>query len=89
MMHASFPEETRLLQTAFATMGGISGAYVLGDALKGLQWHVFVARSAAAQQQPVSRTQTQCKDDACRSHIAITSESVWPLLVCMFLLCAA
>ena len=54
MMHASFPEETRLLQTAFASMGGISGAYVLGDALKGLQWHVFVARSAAAQQQPVS-----------------------------------
>ena len=54
MMHGSFPEETRLLQTAFASMGGISGAYVLGDALKGLQWHVFVARSAAAQQQPVS-----------------------------------
>jgi hypothetical protein len=53
-MHASFPEETRLLQTAFSTMGGISGAYVLGDALRGLQWHVFVAQSAAAQQQPVS-----------------------------------
>ncbi len=47
-MHADFTHETRLLQSTFATMGGISGAYVLGDALRGLQWHVFVAHSAAA-----------------------------------------
>lgn len=47
-MHASFPEETSLLQSAFATMGGISGAYVLGDTLRGLQWHVFVAQTATA-----------------------------------------
>lgn len=53
-MHASFPEETCLLQSAFATMGGISGAYVLGDTLRGLQWHVYVAQGAAAEQQPVS-----------------------------------
>ena len=40
--------ETRLLQTAFASMGGIAGAYVLGDTLAGLQWHVFVAQGANA-----------------------------------------
>ncbi len=27
-------------------MGGSRGAYVLGDALRGLQWHVFVADAA-------------------------------------------
>lgn len=55
-MHASFPEETSLLQSAFATMGGISGAYVLGDTLRGLQWHIFVAQSdaAIAEHKPVS-----------------------------------
>lgn len=47
-MHASFADETELLQMAFATMGGISSAYVLGDILAGLQWHVFVAHGAEA-----------------------------------------
>lgn len=47
-MHACFPGETELLQTAFKTMGGISGAYVLGDLLSGLQWHVFVMHGAQA-----------------------------------------
>lgn len=47
-MHGCFSGETQLLQSAFKSMGGISGAYVLGDLLSGLQWHVFVAHGAAA-----------------------------------------
>lgn len=47
-MHASFADETEKLQQAFASMGGISSAYVLGDILAGLQWHVFVVHGASA-----------------------------------------
>lgn len=38
----SFEHECADLKAAFASLGSIS-AYVLGDALNGLQWHVFVA----------------------------------------------
>ncbi|KAL6769050.1 DCA1 [Auxenochlorella protothecoides x Auxenochlorella symbiontica] len=48
--HASFEAETAALRAAFAALP-LASAYVLGDALAGLQWHVFaagVARGAAA-----------------------------------------
>ena len=45
-IHASFTAETAVLRKQFAGMGGSRGAYVLGDALRGLQWHVFVADAA-------------------------------------------
>ncbi|RMZ54438.1 hypothetical protein APUTEX25_002014 [Auxenochlorella protothecoides] len=48
--HASFEAETAVLRAAFAALP-LASAYVLGDALAGLQWHVFaagVARGAAA-----------------------------------------
>lgn len=47
-MHAGFAREARTLQSAFGSMGSVPAAYVLGDALMGLQWHVFVVQSAAA-----------------------------------------
>ena len=58
--------ETALLRKQFAGMGGSRGAYVLGDALRGLQWHVFVADATggsdpaplAAQMPPSSRAAT-------------------------------
>lgn len=43
--HCSFEHECAVLQEAFGRLGRTS-AYVLGDALNGLQWHVFVAGAA-------------------------------------------
>ncbi|PSC69452.1 ornithine decarboxylase [Micractinium conductrix] len=40
--HTSFEQECDSLKSAFAGLGS-SSAYVLGDGLNGLQWHVFVA----------------------------------------------
>jgi hypothetical protein len=40
--HTSFDEECAALRAAFASLPS-SSAYVLGDGLNGLQWHVFVA----------------------------------------------
>lgn len=40
--HTSFDQECDALKSAFAGLGS-SSAYVLGDGLNGLQWHVFVA----------------------------------------------
>ena len=46
-MHGSFEAECALLHEQFGRLGRTS-AYVLGDALNGLQWHVFVAGPGAA-----------------------------------------
>jgi hypothetical protein len=40
--HTSFDAECCALRCAFGSLGS-SSAYVLGDGLNGLQWHVFVA----------------------------------------------
>jgi hypothetical protein len=45
--HTSFEHECDALRSAFASLGS-SSAYVLGDGLNGLQWHVFVAGEQAA-----------------------------------------
>lgn len=42
----AFSEEVAFLQSLVGHLGG--GAYVLGDALHGLQWHIYVAGSAPA-----------------------------------------
>lgn len=41
--HSSFKDETAYLQRYFGSFTGGAGAYVMGDALNGLQWHVYVA----------------------------------------------
>ena len=46
--HKDFGAETRVLGAHFGHLGGGGGAYVLGDALSGLQWHVFVADAGGA-----------------------------------------
>lgn len=45
--HHGFEHEAGLLHHLFSSLGSTS-AYVLGDALNGLQWHVFVAGDHAA-----------------------------------------
>ncbi|KAL4419048.1 hypothetical protein ABPG77_011030 [Micractinium sp. CCAP 211/92] len=45
--HTSFEQECDTLKAAFKGLGSTS-AYVLGDGLNGLQWHVFVAGAEAA-----------------------------------------
>ena len=47
-MHGSFEAEIGMLRKQFVGMGGSRGAYVLGDALRGLQWHVFVADASGS-----------------------------------------
>ena len=46
--HTDFTSESATLRTHFGHLGGGGAAYVLGDALSGLQWHVFVADESAA-----------------------------------------
>ena len=46
--HTSFEHECEALRSAFAGLGS-SSAYVLGDGLNGLQWHVFVAGEQSGQ----------------------------------------
>ena len=75
-IHGSFDQETALLRRAFKPMGGACSAYVLGDSLGGLQWHVFVADSAAG---------TTCA--AARAIPSIASRPVYTLEVCMTGLC--
>ena len=41
--HCDFGSEVAQLRAALGGMGALGSAYVLGDALNGLQWHVFVA----------------------------------------------
>ena len=46
--HTDFGLEAATLRTHFGHLGGGGAAYVLGDALSGLQWHVFIADESAA-----------------------------------------
>jgi len=41
--HTSFSQEVEVLKHHFGQLAANGSAYVLGDALKGFQWHVFVA----------------------------------------------
>lgn len=41
--HTSFSQEIDVLRRHFGQLAASGSAYVLGDALKGFQWHVFVA----------------------------------------------
>ena len=43
MPHGDFGSEVAQLRAALGGTGAHGSAYVLGDALNGLQWHVFVA----------------------------------------------
>jgi uncharacterized membrane protein YgcG len=47
--HTSFESEARFLRSCVAPLLGVPGAaYVLGDMLSGLQWHVYVADADGA-----------------------------------------
>lgn len=61
-------------------MGGVCSAYVLGDSLGGLQWHVFVADADAAGSTAASRLQPAAAP-------APTPSPVYTLEVCMTGLC--
>lgn len=44
--HSSFEVETDFLQRYFGNLSGGTAAYVMGDKLNGLQWHIYVADAA-------------------------------------------
>ena len=46
--HGNFGGEVAQLRERLGALGALGSAYVLGDALNGLQWHVFVADAGAA-----------------------------------------
>jgi ornithine decarboxylase/S-adenosylmethionine decarboxylase len=45
--YQAFEDEVAFLETHVGHMGGGGNAYVLGDALHGLRWHVYVATERA------------------------------------------
>ena len=47
MPHGDFGSEVKQLRSELGELGSYGSAYVLGDALNGLQWHVFVADAGA------------------------------------------
>ncbi len=57
--HHSFSEEVVFLQRHLGHLGG-EGAFVLGNALQGLQWHIYVAGGAAQQRGGSMRAPDQC-----------------------------
>ena len=41
--YQAFEDEVAFLETYLGSLGGGGNAYVLGDSLHGLRWHVYVA----------------------------------------------
>lgn len=54
--HSSWPEEVAILQRYFAGFKGGPSAFVMGDCLSGLQWHVYCADAEGVA--PATRTPT-------------------------------
>ena len=67
--HQSFSAEVATLQSHFGHLKGGRGAYILGDALNGMQWHVFVAENSACV--PVAPTYTLeiCMTELCTNKV--------------------
>ncbi|KAK9814356.1 hypothetical protein WJX72_004436 [[Myrmecia] bisecta] len=68
--YTDFGAETEILREHFGGLAGGCSSYVLGDALNGLQWHVFVATAdqPGSLQQPAQQptyTLEVCMTDLC------------------------
>ncbi len=64
--HGNFGGEVALLRERLGALGALGSAYVLGDALNGLQWHVFVADAGAAAGAPPPPVYTL---EICMTHL--------------------
>lgn len=58
--HTSFSQEIEVLKHHFRSLLGEGSAYVLGDALKGFQWHLYVAGNDEATEPEPSCTVEVC-----------------------------
>ncbi|KAG7667506.1 hypothetical protein Ndes2526B_g07541 [Nannochloris sp. 'desiccata'] len=69
--HHGFEHECNVLHEQFASLGS-SSAYVLGDALNGLQWHVYVAgtHSASARTHPAAARAPRHTLEVCMTGLA-------------------
>lgn len=68
----SFEAEVAYLDSHVGHLGGGGSAYVLGDALRGLQWHIYTA----AQAMPRGRCQGEhsievCMTDLCPNKVRL------------------
>ena len=61
----AFSEEVAFLESQFGHLDG--SAYVLGDALHGLQWHIYAAR--APERESRRSRQAQASIEVCMTHL--------------------
>lgn len=66
MPHGDFSSEVKQLRSELGELGSYGSAYVLGDALNGLQWHVFVADAGALDALPPPPVYTL---EICMTHL--------------------
>ena len=72
----AFSEEVAFLESQFGLLKG--SAYVLGDALHGLQWHIYAA--GAPERQTRRARQAQASIEACMTHLCPDKASLQSLL---------
>ena len=71
----AFSEEVAFLETQFGQLNG--SAYVMGDALHGLQWHIYAA--GGPERQTRCSRQAQASIEVCMTHLCPTKVSAdWP-----------
>ena len=63
--YQDFAAETAVLRAILGELGIQGAAYVLGDALAGLQWHIFVADCNEPLALPRTYTLEVCMTDLC------------------------
>lgn len=61
----AFSEEVAFLETQFGQLNG--SAYVMGDALHGLQWHIYAA--GGPERQTRCSRQAQASIEVCMTHL--------------------
>ena len=64
----AFSEEVKYLESHFGHLMG--SAYVMGDALHGLQWHIYAA--GAPERQTRRSCQAQASMEICMTHLCPT-----------------
>ena len=73
----AFSEEVAFLETQFGQLNG--SAYVMGDALHGLQWHIYAA--GAPERQTRCSRQAQASIELCMMHLCPNKVSPFQLYI--------
>lgn len=79
--HRDFSSEVTELRSSLGELSALGSAYVLGDALNGLQWHVFVADAGLQRglpQPPPVYTLEICMTQLCPVKVGILLEVDYP-----------